>query len=385
MQHKLRLGMVGGGIGAFIGNIHRIASRMDGKFELVCGAFSSDAKKSIESGLQLGINENRCYQSFAEMFEKELKLPENERIQVVSIVTPNHVHFEPTKIALQNNFHVVLDKPLCFNLKEALELKNIVEKSTAKFCLTHTYTGYPMIKQAKQMIANGEIGIVRKVYVNYVQGWLHTALENDNQKQASWRTNPTQSGIGGAMGDIGTHAFNLAEYITGLQTIKLSAHINKIIDGRQLDDDGATHLQFNNGASGVLIATQIATGAENNISIKIYGDKGSIEWEHENNNSLKINWPDKPSQIYRSGTPYLHPIAAANCRTPAGHPEGYLEAFANIYTNFANHILAEKNNTEILPQYIDYPSIDDGVRGMQFIEAVIKSGKSNEKWTSFNG
>ena len=384
MQHKLRLGMIGGGIGAFIGNIHRIASRMDGKFELVCGAFSSDAKKSIESGLQLGIDENRCYQTFAEMFEKELQLPENERMQVVSIVTPNHVHFEPTKIALQNNFHVVLDKPLCFSLDEAHQLKNIVANSKAKFCLTHTYTGYPMIKQAKQMIANGEIGIVRKIYVNYVQGWLHTALENNNQKQASWRTNPTQSGIAGAMGDIGIHAFNLTEYITGLQTTKLSAHINTIIEGRQLDDDGATHLQFNNGASGVLIATQIATGAENNISMKIYGDKGSIEWEHENNNSLKINWPDKPSQIYRSGTPYLQHIAAANCRTPAGHPEGYLEAFANIYTNFANHILAEKNNTEILPQYIDYPSIEDGVRGMQFIEAVIKSGKSEIKWIDFN-
>ena len=384
MQHKLRLGMIGGGIGAFIGNIHRIASRMDGKFELVCGAFSSDAKKSVESGLQIGIDENRCYQSFAEMFEKELQLPENERMQVVSIVTPNHVHFEPTKIALQNNFHVVLDKPLCFSLDEAHQLKNIVANSKAKFCLTHTYTGYPMIKQAKQMIANGEIGIVRKIYLNYVQGWLHTALENNNQKQASWRTNPTQSGIAGAMGDIGIHAFNLTEYITGLQTTKLSAHINTIIEGRQLDDDGATHLQFNNGASGVLIATQIATGAENNISMKIYGDKGSIEWEHENNNSLKINWPDKPSQIYRSGTPYLHHIAAANCRTPAGHPEGYLEAFANIYTNFANHILAEKNNTEILPQYIDYPSIEDGVRGMQFIEAVIKSGKSEIKWIDFN-
>ena len=384
MQHKLRLGMIGGGIGAFIGNIHRIASRMDGKFELVCGAFSSDAKKSVESGLQIGIDENRCYQSFAEMFEKELQLPGNERMQVVSIVTPNHVHFEPTKIALQNNFHVVLDKPLCFSLDEAHQLKNIVANSKAKFCLTHTYTGYPMIKQAKQMIANGEIGIVRKIYVNYVQGWLHTALENNNQKQASWRTNPTQSGIAGAMGDIGIHAFNLTEYITGLQTTKLSAHINTIIEGRQLDDDGATHLQFNNGASGVLIATQIATGAENNISMKIYGDKGSIEWEHENNNSLKINWPDKPSQIYRSGTPYLQHIAAANCRTPAGHPEGYLEAFANIYTNFANHILAEKNNTEILPQYIDYPSIEDGVRGMQFIEAVIKSGKSEIKWIDFN-
>ncbi len=383
MQNKLRLGMIGGGIGAFIGNIHRIASRMDGRYDLVCGAFSSTAAKSKESGLQLGLDENRVYNNYNQLFEAELKLPKHDRMDVVSIVTPNHLHFEPTKLALQNGFHVILDKPLCFNIEEAIELKKIVHESNSKFCLTHTYTGYPMIKQAKQMIANGEIGTVRKVYVSYVQGWLYNMLEADDQKQASWRTNPQQSGIAGAMGDIGTHAFNLAEYISGLQVTALNAHINIVVPNRKLDDDGATHLQFNNGATGVLIATQIATGAENNITIKIYGDKGSIEWEHENNNSLKINWADKPSQIYRSGTPYLHPIAAANCRTPAGHPEGYIEAFANIYNNFAQHILAEKNGTEILPQFLDYPSITDGVRGMQFIDAVIKSGMSEEKWVGF--
>jgi predicted dehydrogenase len=380
MQNKLRLGMIGGGIGAFIGNIHRIASRMDGRYELVCGAFSSTAEKSKESGLQLCLAENRVYNNYKELFEGELKLPEDDRMQVVSIVTPNHAHFEPTKLALQNGFHVILDKPLCFNVEEAIELKKIVAASSSKFCLTHTYTGYPMIKQAKQMIAAGEIGTVRKVYVNYVQGWLHSMLEADDQKQAAWRTNPMQSGIAGAMGDIGTHAFNLAEYISGLQVTALNAHINIVVPNRKLDDDGATHLQFNNNATGMLVATQIATGAENNISIKIYGDKGSIEWEHENNNSLKINWADKPAQIYRSGTPYLHPIAAANCRTPAGHPEGYIEAFANIYNNFAQHIIAEKNSTAILPQFTDYPIIEDGVRGMQFIEAVIKSGGSDEKW-----
>jgi predicted dehydrogenase len=384
MQHKLRLGMIGGGQGAFIGGVHRIAARMDGLYDLVCGAFSSDAQKSIDSGLELGIEKNRCYGSYTEMITKELLLPPNERMQVVSIVTPNHVHFAPTKLALENGFNVVLDKPLCFNIDEAHELKNIVEKSTAKFCLTHTYTGYPMIKQAKQMIANGEIGTVRKIYVNYIQGWLHQSLESENQKQASWRTNPQQSGIAGAMGDIGTHAFNLAEYMSGLQVTQLSSHINIVVKDRKLDDDGATHLQFNNGATGVLIASQIATGAENNITIKIYGDKGSIEWEHELNNSLKVNFADKPSQIYRSGTPYLHAIAAANCRTPAGHPEGYLEAFANLYKNFAYHILAIQNNETIKPEWLDYPSIDEGVRGMQFIEAVIKSGKSENKWVDFN-
>jgi predicted dehydrogenase len=383
MQHKLRLGMIGGGQGAFIGGVHRMAARMDGLYDLVCGAFSSDAQKSIDSGLELGIEKNRCYGSYTEMITKELLLPPNERMQVVSIVTPNHMHFAPTKLALENGFNVLLDKPLCFNIDEAHQLKNIVEKTTAKFCLTHTYTGYPMIKQAKQMIANGEIGTVRKIYVNYIQGWLHQSLESENQKQASWRTNPQQSGIAGAMGDIGTHAFNLAEYMSGLQVTQLSSHINIVVKDRKLDDDGATHLQFNNGATGVLIASQIATGAENNITIKIYGDKGSIEWEHELNNSLKVNFADKPSQIYRSGTPYLHAIAAANCRTPAGHPEGYLEAFANLYKNFACHILAIENNETIKQEWLDYPGIEEGVRGMQFIEAVIKSGKSEMKWIDF--
>jgi predicted dehydrogenase len=316
------------------------------------------------------------------MIEQELLLPKNERMEVVSIVTPNHMHFAPTKLALENGFHVVLDKPLCFNVDEAYQLKDVVAKNTTKFCLTHTYTGYPMIKQAKQMIANGEIGRVQKIYVNYIQGWLYKSLENENQKQAAWRTNPQQSGMAGAMGDIGTHAFNLAEYISGLQVTQVSAQISIVVKDRKLDDDGAVHLQFNNRATGVLTASQIATGAENNITIKIYGDKGSIEWEHENNNSLKVNWADKPSQIYRSGTGYLHPIAAANCRTPAGHPEGYLEAFANLYKNFACHILAIENNETIKPEWLDYPSIEEGVRGMQFIEAVIKSGKSEQKWVS---
>ncbi len=372
--------MIGGGQGAFIGNIHRIAARMDGMYDLVCGAFSSNEQKSIESGLQLGMDINRCYGNYSEMIEKELLLPPGERMQVVSIVTPNNVHFAPAKLALENGFNVVLDKPLCFNIEEAFSLKKIAANSAAKFCLTHTYTGYPMVKQARQMIANGEIGTVRKVYVSYVQGWLHQSLESENQKQASWRTNPQQSGIAGAMGDIGTHAFNLAEYTSSLQVTSLCAQINTVVNNRKLDDDGAVLLQFNNGATGILSASQIATGAENNITVKIYGDKGSIEWEHENNNSLKINRADEPSQIYRAGTGYLHPVAAANCRTPAGHPEGYIEAFANLYKNFACHILALQNNETIKPEWLDYPGIEDGVRGMQFIDAVIASGRSEQKW-----
>jgi predicted dehydrogenase len=383
MSTKLRLGFVGGGLGAFIGNIHRIAARMDGCYEIVCGNFSSNAEKSIESGAALGIPANRVYKSYVEMFEKELLLPEQERMQVVSIVTPNHVHFEPTKIALENGFHVVLDKPMTFNVEEAMQLQEIAANSKAKFCLTHTYTGYPMVKQAKQLIKQGAIGKVRKVYVNYIQGWLYNFLESENQKQASWRTDPTKSGIAGAMGDIGTHAFNLAEYITGLEVTALSAFINIVVEGRKLDDDGTTHLKFNNGATGLLAASQIATGAENNINIKVYGDKGSIEWEQMDNNSLKVNWPDKPTEIYRAGTGYLDPLVQANSRTPAGHPEGYLEAFANLYKNIAGHIVAEINKETPKPEHLDYPGIQEGVRGMKFIEAVIKSGQSTDKWTTF--
>jgi predicted dehydrogenase len=380
MNTKLRLGLVGGGIGAFIGNIHRIAARMDGFYEIVCGNLSSNAAKSKESGAAIGIPPERVYASYHEMFEKELLLPAHERMQVVSIVTPNHLHFEPTKLALENGFHVVLDKPMTFNVEEALALEEIVNRAKAKFCLTHVYTGYPMVKQAKQLIANGVIGKVRKVYVNYIQGWLYNFLESENQKQASWRTDPTKSGIAGAMGDIGTHAFNLAEYTTGLEVTALSAFINVVVEGRRLDDDGATHLQFNNGATGMLIATQVATGAENNIGIKIFGEKGSIEWEQEDNNSLKLSWPDKPAQIYRAGTGYLEAIAQANCRTPAGHPEGYIDAFANLYKNVAGHIIADMHNETPRPEYLDYPGIKEGVRGMKFIDAVIRSGKSTEKW-----
>ncbi len=383
MSNTLRLGLVGGGIGAFIGNIHRIAARMDGYYEIVCGNLSSDAAKSKESGAAIGIAPERVYSSYQEMFEKELLLPEHERMQVVSIVTPNHVHFEPTKLALEKGFHVVLDKPMTFNVQEALALEEVLRNSKAKFCLTHVYTGYPMVKQAKALIAKGAIGKVRKIYVSYLQGWLYNFLESENQKQASWRTDPTKSGIAGAMGDIGTHAFNLAEYISGLEVTALSAFINIVVDGRKLDDDGATHLQFNNGATGLLVATQVATGAENNITIKVYGDKGSIEWQQEDNNSLKVNWPDKPAEIYRAGTGYLEPLAQANCRTPAGHPEGYLEAFANLYKNVAGHITADMHQETPKPEHLDYPGIKEGVRGMQFIDAVIKSGKSTEKWTAF--
>jgi predicted dehydrogenase len=375
--------MIGGGQGAFIGAVHRIASRIDDEYELVCGAFSSNAEKSKASGLLLGLPASRSYTSYQELIEKEKQLPENERVQVISIVTPNHLHFGPAKLALENGFNVILDKPMTFSLAEAKELKKVVESSGKLFCLTHTYTGYPMVKQAKQMVENGDLGKIRKIYVEYPQGWLSTFLEGSDQKQAAWRTDPSKSGIAGAMGDIGTHAFNLAEYISGLQVTQLCADINVVVEGRKLDDDGAAFFKFNNGASGVLMATQIAAGDENNIKIRVYGEKGGLEWRQDDANTLLVKWADKPAEIYRTGGGYVSSYASHNTRTPAGHPEGYLEAFANLYRNFALCVKAKLDGKQAEPEWLDYPGIDDGVRGMAFVENVIASGKSDKKWIDF--
>jgi len=380
---KLRLGMIGGGQGAFIGAVHRIAARMDDEYELVCGAFSSDAEKAKASGILLGLVENRIYTNYIELIEKEKQLPESERVQVISIVTPNHLHFAPTKLALENGFNVLLDKPMTFSLNEAKELKKVVEASGKRFCLTHTYTGYPMVKEARQIIKQGKLGKVRKVYVEYPQGWLSTFLEGEDNKQASWRTDPTKSGIAGAMGDIGTHAFNLAEYVSGLHVTKLCADINIVVEDRKLDDDGAALLKFDNDASGVLIATQIATGAENNIKIRVFGEKGGLEWQQDNANTLLLIWPDKPTEILRTGSGYLSSYAQKNTRTPGGHPEGYLEAFANLYRNFALCVKADIEGKQPKTEWLDYPGVEDGIRGMAFVENVIASGKSDTKWTEF--
>jgi predicted dehydrogenase len=381
---KLRLGMIGGGQGAFIGAVHRIAARIDGDYELVCGAFSSNAEKSKASGAELGLSADRSYASYEELIEKEKQLPADQRVQVISIVTPNHVHFGPTKMALENGFHVVLDKPMTFSLAEAKELEKVVKSSGKLFCLTHTYTGYPMVKEAKQLVKAGKIGKVRKIYVEYPQGWLSTFLEGDDNKQASWRTDPGKSGIAGAMGDIGTHAFNLMEYVSGLQVTQLCADINIVVEGRQLDDDGAVLIKLNNGASAVLTATQIAAGEENNVKIRVYGELGSLEWQQWDANTLVVKMSGKPWEIYRTGGGYLTSYATHNTRTPGGHPEGYLEAFANLYHNFALCVKAELAGTQASPEAKDYPGIDDGVRGMAFIENVIASGKSDIKWTKFN-
>jgi len=380
---KLRLGMIGGGEGAFIGAVHRIAARMDDKYQLVCGAFSSDAATSKASGVLLGLPEDRVYGSYREMIEREKQLPEDERVQVISIVTPNHVHFDPAKMALENGFHVILDKPMTFSLAEALQLRDIQKSSGKLFCLTHTYTGYPMVKEAQQFIASGKLGKVRKVYVEYPQGWLSQFTEATGQKQAAWRTDPRQSGIAGAMGDIGTHAFNLLEYVSGLQVKQICADINTVVDGRRLDDDGAVLLKLSGNASAVLMATQIAAGEENNIKIRVYGEHGGLEWQQSDANTLQIKWLEKPSEIWHTGGAYVSIFAQHNTRTPAGHPEGYLEAFANLYRNFAECVEAGLAGTVPAPESLDYPGIDEGVRGMAFIEAVIASGRSTQKWIDF--
>lgn len=383
MVQKLKMGMIGGGQDAFIGAVHRIAARIDGMIELHCGAFSSDPEKSKISGSLLGLPPHKIYNNYAEMIEVEATMPQSERMDFVSIVTPNHVHFEPAKLALESGFHVVIDKPVTFSLEEAKILGNIVKESGKLLAVTHTYSGYPMVKQAKQLIEEGKLGTIRKVYVEYLQGWLYNKLEGTDNKQASWRTDPTRSGKAGCMGDIGTHAFNLAEYITGLEVTELCANLNTVVSGRLLDDDGAVMLKFNNGASGTLLASQVCTGEENNIKIKVYGDKGGIEWQQEDCNSLVVKWPDAPKQVWRTGAGYTGHLAAHNTRTPGGHPEGYLEAFANIYRNAASCMLALKNGERPGSNSLDYPDIEAGVRGMAFIENVVAASESNLKWYPF--
>ncbi len=381
INRKLRMGMVGGGTGAFIGAVHRIAVIMDGQAELVCGCFSSRPHVSADSGKALFLPENRIYSSYKEMFEKEAALPENVRMDFVAIVTPNHVHFEPAMMALEKGFHVVLDKPLTFNLDEAKKLKEMVQKTGLVFALTHTYSGYPAVKEAKTLVKKGVLGTIRKIYVEYPQGWLSDNQEDQGNIQAEWRTDPKRSGAAGCMGDIGTHAFHLAEYVSGLSATHLCAELNIFVKGRKLDDDGAALIRYNNGARGVLMASQIAIGEENAIKIRVYGDKAGLEWTQADPNTLWLKWPGKPAEMLRTAQGYLGSFAKHNTRTPPGHPEGYLEAFANIYRNFYLTVKAKMEGKEPEPEWLDFPGIDDGVRGMQFIETVVKAGYSDEqKW-----
>ncbi|WP_194777935.1 Gfo/Idh/MocA family protein [Pararhodonellum marinum] len=383
VNKKLKIGMIGGGPGSFIGAIHRMAATMDGLMEVVAGAFSSNPEKSRQTGEELFLDPSRVYANYDDLLDKEKNLPESERIDVVCIVTPNHVHFDPTIKALKSGFHVILDKPMTFTLEEAKTLYDAIKSSGKLFCLTHTYTGYPMIKEAKSLIEKGVLGKIRKVYVEYPQGWLWKKLETEDNKQAQWRTDPNQSGSSNCMGDIGTHAFNLAEYVSGLQVSHLCAHLNITVEGRVLDDDGAVLLKFNNGAHGILTASQINTGAENNLKIRIYGEKAGLEWEQEDNNSLRLRWPDKPDEIYRAGTGYLSSLANENTRTPAGHPEGYIEAFANLYRNFARTYYALEAGKDPKKEWLDFPGAEDGLRGMAFVKNVLASNQSDKKWTPF--
>jgi predicted dehydrogenase len=383
MNRKLRMGMIGGGKNAFIGAVHRIAANMDGLIELVCGAFSSHPDNARESGKLLFLPDDRVYLSYEEMIQKESRLPEGQRMDFVTIVTPNHLHFAPAMLALEKGFHVVLDKPMTFTLAEALQLQKKVRETGLLFCLTHTYSGYPMVKQARQMVKTGDFGKIRKVYVEYPQGWLSRLSEKDGSKQAEWRTDPARSGKSGAMGDIGTHAAHLAEYISGLQIKQLCADLSIMVEGRALDDDGNVLLRFDNGATGVLYASQVAAGEENALKIRVYGEKGGLEWAQQEPNTLLVKWLDQPPQVYRAGTPWLSSYAKHNTRTPAGHPEGYLEAFANLYRNFAQTLSARLDGTTPSPESLDFPGVDDGVRGMAFIDNLILSNESPEKWTFF--
>jgi predicted dehydrogenase len=384
MNRKLRMGMVGGGSDAFIGAIHRLAAFMDGQIELVCGCFSINPEISLSSGKSYYLPENRVYKTYEEMFASEAKLPEGDRMDFVTIVTPNFAHFGPAMMALENGFNVVIDKPITFTLDEALKLQAKLQETGLLLALTHTYSGYPAVKQAKQMVAEGQLGKIRKIFVEYPQGWLSSKLEDTGNAQASWRTDPKRSGKAGAMGDIGTHAHHLAEYITGLKTTELCAELNVFVPGRLLDDDGAVLLRFDNGAKGVLMATQIAAGEENALKIRMYGDKGGLEWAQHEPNTLIAKWAAKPTEIYRVGTGFMGSAAVANTRTPGGHPEGYLEAFANIYRNFSLHLRSKMNGEKPKPEWLDYPGVEDGIRGMQFIDAVVESGYNDDiKWVPF--
>ena len=383
MNRKLRMGMIGGGRNAFIGAVHRIAANMDGLIELVCGAFSSNPENARQSGKDLFLPATRVYSSYEEMIEKESKLPDTQRMDFVTIVTPNHAHFAPAMLALEKGFHVVIEKPMTFSLKEALLLKKKVQETGLLLCLTHTYAGYPMVKQARQMVKEGVFGKIRKIYVEYPQGWLSRLSEKDGSKQAEWRTDPTRSGKAGAMGDIGTHAAHLAEYISGLQIKQLCADLSIMVEGRALDDDGNVLLRFDNGATGTLVASQVAAGEENALKIRLYGENGGLEWAQQEPNTLLVKWLDQPTQIYRAGQGYLSSFAKHNTRTPGGHPEGYLEAFGNLYRNFALTLSARLEGRQPSPEELDFPSVEEGVRGMAFIENVIRSNESLEKWTFF--
>lgn len=379
-NNKVRMGMVGGGQGAFIGAVHRAAAAIDGEIQLVCGAFSSSADNCAATGKALHLDPSRCYASYQQMFAEEAQKPADERMQFVSIVTPNHLHFPVAKAAIEAGFHVMSDKPATFTLQEAIDLKAVLDKHDVLYGLTHTYTGYPLVREAKQLIEQGKLGTVRKIIVEYSQGWLSEAPGDDN-KQAAWRLDPKRAGVSCCMGDIGVHAANLAEFISGLDITDLCADLQAVVPGRELDDDGNVLLRFSNGAKGVLIASQVSVGEENNLNIRIYGTDAGLVWNQQEPNSMQIKYNDKPMEIIRTGVGSFSPYAAGSTRTPAGHPEGYLEAFANIYMDFAKQI--RKFEGEDVDVAVVTPGIDEAIRGMAFIENCVAASNSDEKWLPF--
>ena len=376
------MGMVGGGAGAFIGDVHRKAAALDGQIELVCGAFSRSAENSIATGKSLFLDPERTYGSWQEMLERERQRPADQRMELVSIVTPNNVHLPVARAALEAGFHVISDKPATRDLSEALELKSVIESADGLYALTHTYLGYPLVKEARDLVAQGELGKLRKIYVEYPQGWLSTLLEATGQKQADWRTDPERSGPSGCMGDIGTHAATLAEYITGDLIAEVCADLTIFVEGRKLDDDGAVLFRTEGGTKGVLTASQVCSGEENNLNIRVYGESGGLQWHQQEPNTLWLKRQGEPARRLRAGVDqgYLSAAAHAHMRTPSGHPEGYFEAFANIYRNFA-HALAAHAAGEAHDALLDYPTIDEGVSGLAFIDAIIRNDRSGEKWT----
>ena len=380
---KVRMGMVGGGEGAFIGAVHRMAAAIDGEIELVCGAFSSDPERAARSGAALHLPADRVYSDYQAMMQAEAALPEHERMQFVSIVTPNHLHFPVAMAALDAGFHVMSDKPATFNLEEALRLRERVSETGLLYGLTHTYTGYPLVKEARERIAAGELGEVRRVVVEYPQGWLADKQEEADNKQAAWRLDPSKAGISSCMGDIGVHAANLAEYVSGESISELCADLHAFVDGRTLDDDGSILLRFGNGARGLLFASQVCVGEENGLRIRVYGERGGLEWSQQEPNTLWLKWADRPTEMLRAGGAYLGALATENSRTPMGHPEGYLEAFANLYMAFAGQIRAREAGETPAARAQDCPGINEAIRGMAFIELAVAASASEQKWHAF--
>ncbi|MEI8346832.1 MAG: Gfo/Idh/MocA family oxidoreductase [Pseudomonadota bacterium] len=383
MPKKIRMGMIGGGPGAFIGEVHRRAARLDGQVEIVAGAFSIVPDESTQMGQLLGIDPKRAYKTYQDMIRGESQLPPDQRVDFVSVCTPNNYHFSISRDFLEAGFHVVCEKPMTMTLEEAISLRGVVQKTGKCFGLMHTYTGYPMVKLARDMAKQNDLGKIRKVVVEYPQGWLAKPIEREGQMQASWRTDPKQSGVAGCMGDIGTHAANLAEYVTGLKIKELLGDLTTFVQGRPLDDDGSVLLRLENGAKGVLHASQISVGEENDLAIWVYGEKASLEWQQKNPNYLYFRPYNAPEQIWGRGNAYVgekSKAAAKATRTPGGHPEGYIEAFANHYANFVEQIKAMKDGRHAEPVYMDLPNVEDGIRGMAFIESVVKSSREGGVW-----